>query len=135
MIRLTEVFVSRWTKPEVGRERDEFERVADEEGIDVTTLMSAARSAKLEKLDDATWKGLENSDSWETTDISDAGRLAAGYGRDISRIVRGLQNGDEIPAPIVLKRDDGTCTLVAGNTRLMAARVLGVRPTVLMIRA
>jgi len=62
------------------------------------------------------------------------GEIAKLYDKDATKIVQGLRSDDPMPAPIVLEREDGTVTLVAGNTRLCAARAMNVRPRVVYVR-
>jgi len=52
--------------------------------------------------------------------------------RDIDRIAKGFQNNDPIPYPIVLKGTQGEW-IMAGNTRLDTADILGVIPKVLVV--
>ena len=52
--------------------------------------------------------------------------------RDINRIVKGYENNDKIPMPIVLKSGN-RYFIMAGNTRQNSARILGITPEVLVI--
>lgn len=77
------------------------------------------------------WNKLENTDSNEIEfgDDKTVMNLAREYGRDIKSIINGMYSGARIPAPIILITDSGYY-LVAGNTRLMAAKMLGVTPKI-----
>lgn len=123
-----------WVRPDISREIEELERVASEEGVSKEELEKASLNGKLEQLSDAEWKSLENTDSWATTSRSDGRSQSTKYDRDIEKIFAGMKHGQPIPAPIIFTRDDGSSTLVAGNTRLMAARALRQRPMILRIR-
>jgi hypothetical protein len=90
--------------------------------------MAALVSGKMVELTDEIWKRLPNTNSYKITK-KEAERHATKYGKDIGRIMHGMQYGAELPAPIVLRTATGPY-LVAGNTRLMAARVMGLRPRV-----
>ena len=44
-----------------------------------------------------------------------------------------MKYGTSMPAPIVMKGDEDWYYLIGGNTRLMAARALGIRPKILLV--
>jgi 8-oxo-dGTP pyrophosphatase MutT (NUDIX family) len=69
-----------------------------------------------------------------TDSIEELEELVSGYSfpRDVKRIVKGFENNDPIPYPIVLKTPEGYQVL-SGNTRLDAAFILGVTPKVLLV--
>jgi hypothetical protein len=52
--------------------------------------------------------------------------------RDIDRIIDGIQNGDKIPMPIILKGEGGLF-IMAGNTRQNVAYILGVPVEAILI--
>jgi hypothetical protein len=52
--------------------------------------------------------------------------------RDVDRIVQGITSGSKIPMPIVLKGSQ-SMWIMAGNTRLDTAFILGNKPKVLMV--
>jgi len=52
--------------------------------------------------------------------------------RDVDRIVQGIESGVSMPMPIVLKGSRGMW-IMAGNTRLDTAFILGSAPKVLMV--
>lgn len=52
--------------------------------------------------------------------------------RDVQKIEQGIINNDKIPMPIVLKGNRGMW-IMAGNTRLDTAFLLGNKPKVLMV--
>ena len=52
--------------------------------------------------------------------------------RDVDRIVQGIESGVKMPMPIVLKGSQGMW-IMAGNTRLDTAFILGNKPKVLMV--
>ena len=54
------------------------------------------------------------------------------FPRDVDRIVKGFENNEAMPVPIVLKFSRGY-RVMSGNTRLDAAFILGVKPKVLII--
>jgi hypothetical protein len=119
-----------WVDADIAREHEEVMRTAEENNLSPTAVERAFKHAKTVKLTDSLWESLENTDSWETTSLEKAAALAESYGRDWESIVDGLTSGAEIPRPLVLKKKDGSLALVAGNTRLMVMRALGIRPEV-----
>lgn len=118
--------------PDLSEEHNKFVRTAKEFDISLDELKNAARSAKLEHLDDNTWSRLENTDSYETDTLEKVAVVAGQFDRDFKRIVKGLKG--QLPASIVLFQDGAEPYLVAGNTRLMVARASGIRPSILAIR-
>ena len=52
--------------------------------------------------------------------------------RNVDRIIQGIMNNDKLPMPIVLKGTRGMW-IMAGNTRLDTAFLLGNKPKVLMV--
>lgn len=126
---------ARWISPGLDEEQEDMAFVADEEGYDMPSLFEAAGSAKMRALSDADWGRLEGSSSFDVQSVGDAAGIAKSYGRDVDSIMQGIAQGAGIPAPIVLERSDGSIRLVSGNARLMAAKVLGIQPEVLWIRA
>ena len=70
-----------------------------------------------------------------TSSLDSLKSLVSGYftgPRDVDRIARGMFNNEPIPYPIVLKGMNGEW-IMAGNTRLDAAAILGVIPKILLV--
>jgi hypothetical protein len=86
----------------------------------------------LQPLSDSVWKKLQNTDSWSIKNLEDVIKLSQEYGRDWESIKNALESNKELPAPIVLRRG-GSYELIGGNTRLMVAKALNIRPTILLI--
>lgn len=130
--------------PDVEKERGEIERVAGEvfgekDARDFFQRFSdAARSATLEDLSEDMWRRLLNTDSHDIplAGWSDVEACAveghADHPRDWQALRSSYEQGASIEAPIVMNAG-GTLHLVAGNTRLMVARALGVTPKVLLV--
>ena len=125
--------------PNVRNELGEVERVAQtyhpenpQDFIEKFIVKSA--QSNLSELSDTEWAGLENTDSVEIEngDWVAVGELAESHGRDWKILKTQMESGGEIEAPIVYKNKDNL-HLVSGNTRLMVAKALGVRPQVLVI--
>lgn len=122
-----------WHKAKEGEESGELVRASKEHGLNVAHVASAFRKARMRSLDDKTWSKLHNTDSHDTDTVHKAAKAARSYGRDWKRIKTGFDKGHKMPAPIILKKADGSHHLVAGNTRLMMAKATGHRPKVHVI--
>jgi len=125
--------------PDVKNELGEVERVAQlyhsetpQEFIEKFILKSA--ESNLSTLSDFDWSRLENTDSGdvEKGDWVSVGELAESHGRDWKILKTQMESGGEIEAPIIY-RNMNSLHLVSGNTRLMVAKALGVRPQVLVV--
>lgn len=97
-------------------------------------FVELAEKSELTELSEEVWKDLENTDSY---DIPKGGwdqvaEHADFVGRDWKTKRDLMQNGTPIHAPIILKRGN-VYHKVAGNTRLMVARALGITPKVLIV--
>ena len=69
-----------------------------------------------------------------TSSLNGLKSLVSGYNmpRDVDRIVQGYQSDAAMPYPIILKGSKGEW-IMAGNTRLDTAFILGVQPKVLYV--
>jgi hypothetical protein len=122
-----------WQKPSLEEEMGELERHAEESEIDLNSLVEAFKQAELQELSDEDWENMENCDSRDTTWTSEQIHEHLEGKRDFKKIEDGLSNGATIPAPVVLYREGHKPNLLAGNSRLLGCRALGLRPTVLAI--
>lgn len=123
-----------WTKPSFESESGEFLRVAQEEGISYDSLKRSFAHGYLKSLNRREWELLDNTDSYNISSIDEAIQYSEEYARDWKRIKQAFDIGGSLPAPIVLEFNDGKITLVAGNTRLMFAKALHVKPVVFWIK-
>jgi hypothetical protein len=121
----------KWVKPDLYEEREEMERQAGDLNLDVKTVQIAFIRAKLITLDDATWNKMKNTHSTDPNISIEKIKTWKKDGKTVDAIIRGLEEGETIPAPMVLIHD-GIPYCVAGNTRLSISKVLGVRPKVLL---
>lgn len=130
---------ARWHAADIGEETEELERTSssntDEGGLNLNhdKLMRAVRNAQVAPLEDHHWKDLDNTDSWETTTHKKVHEMGKKYDRDINSIVDGFNKGTSMPTPIVLHRKGKNPYLVGGNSRLMAARSMGIKPHVMHV--
>jgi hypothetical protein len=137
-----------WIQPDLKKEQGEIERVVreflkkepDQENID--TIIYTLESAPLIDLSEEEWRLLENTDSFNNVrpgNIEDAKRITEEYNlelapenrRTFASILKGFSGGN-MEAPTILKNAHGILHLISGNTRLMVARALGIRPKVII---
>ena len=123
----------RWTKGSFSSEAAEFKRYT-QDVRELAEITNTYNVASLSVLTDTMWKALENTDSWDTKTLDDIFRAlkANNAPRNLERILQQFVAG-EVAAPIVISSDEGMECL-AGNTRLMVARMLGVRPKVVVVK-
>jgi hypothetical protein len=124
--------IKSWKPADLEEEDEEISRTADEQGLDHGELKKAFQSSQPQPLDDDTWAKMENTDSWGIRNMNHAKDVAKKYDRDIDSITKGFSSGLQMPSPLVVIKKDGTPYLVGGNTRLMAARAMGIRPHVMI---
>lgn len=118
-----------WELPEWKEEIGEFQRY----NIDLSLLKEIFDNTKnLTPLSDKMWSELDNTESYEITSLEQATEYANKYGKDIKSILKAIKENTPLPAPIIMKLN-GSYDLVAGNTRLMVAKALGITPEVLIL--
>jgi hypothetical protein len=128
-------------------EMDEFDRVVSEfsNGTDEDwdskyseVKKIYAKSTKID-LSELIWQKLENTDSYRSDTLEKIQKAvksntASSGKRDIAAVIKEY-NSNSVRAPIILSYGDGKkYTLVAGNTRLMVARMLGIKPKVVIVK-
>lgn len=126
-----------WRMPSWEEEIGEFLRVSQVLDMPLTALRHLWEESHVRDLDQNTWGRLRNADSAKMApgDHEKAFGAARAAGRDMTRVMDAILSGGVLPMPIVMLLDDGTPYLVAGNTRLMACRVEGRTPAVLLMDA
>lgn len=121
-------------------ERGEFERVArdfsDKDNAAFTknkkSLEDMYSKSSLSDLTDAIWPKLENSESFLIKSVGDIEKAiransSSSGSRNIGNVVMEFLSGS-VRAPIILcYNSNKNYTLVAGNTRLMVARLLKIK--------
>jgi hypothetical protein len=126
-----------WIKDSFHTEAGEFERVANDyfptQENKYHELENLYANAQAITLTEALWKQLQNTDSFTTYTIEaiEQAMLNNGEARDIGKVLYDYASL-VVASPIVLSTTH-ELTLVAGNTRLMVARMLKIRPRVIMI--
>ena len=119
-----------WQMPNIMEERGEVTRQAQSMGLDWRQLMQAIRQARIVPLDNNTWVNMKNTNS--TDPNLTLQEVMSWTHRDVGRIFQAFQTGGTLPAPIVVINQNVPYCL-AGNTRLSVAKVLRVKPKVLMV--
>mgnify|MGYP000922222227 CR=1 FL=1 len=119
--------------PDVFAENGELERVAQNFEIDLSVLEYQAQNGELITLEEDIWSTLENSDSptIETGDWKQVEELSLQVERNWEDLKNKLEKGIVLEAPIIMKFGN-RYHLVAGNTRLMVSKAMGVVPKVLL---
>lgn len=114
-------------------ERGEFERVSKELHIPLQDLLDAAEYGTMIELDESIWLQLENTDSndiqkgdWDKVDT-----LCKQKEREWREYKQDLEAGKSISAPTIVKFGE-RYHKVAGDTRLMVCRAMGITPRVLL---
>jgi len=130
----------RWVKSSYSDEKGEFEGIVNEysDAADVKKNISYIKKqyvvSKQISLTNNIWSKLKNTDSYNTKTIEGMQKAmkANREFRDINRILKQFFSG-KVQAPIIIKLGDGSYELIAGNTRLMLSRVLGLTPKVQVV--
>ena len=131
-----------WVKEQYENERGEFERagraVSNKNNKiiqeNITYLKDSYKKSNIVSLSDQAWQKMQNTDSWKTDTFTKILNAFSNNNekRDIGRILSQFEM-EKIKCPIAYKRDDNVLVLIAGNTRLMLCRVLGIRPNIVII--
>ena len=114
--------------PILQAENEEIERTADDLGLPYDTIYNSLASGKEVTLTDEIWSRLENTDSYDINSEEEAIELAQHYGKDYQSIM----SAESLPPAIILQYSPNKFYLIAGNTRLMFARVKGINPQVIL---
>jgi hypothetical protein len=77
---------------------------------------------------------VENTDYYNVNNIEDVEKLSKKYGREYQNIIDGLKTKQPMNMPIVLSIEDDWHTLIAGNTRMMVFKALGIVPNVWLVK-
>ena len=135
MIENQESISERFIFPNVAKEYGEFERVAALYNLNVDKIIQIATQGQMVELSEDLWSLLENTDSYDI-ELGDWEFVAScadqqEVPRDWKSLRDKLATATPVDAPIVMKCGD-SLHLVSGNTRLMVARVAGIKPTILL---
>jgi hypothetical protein len=104
----------------------------------VRFLQKGYQSAKVQRLSDQEWSKMQNTESWKITTVEKM--IPA-----VKKVKNNLLTNDvlgeiftefatqKVRAPIAIRLADKSLYLVSGNIRLMAARVLGFQPSIVIV--
>lgn len=123
----------RYTKPSFENEQHEFHRVSDHFGVPLHHLKTAYEKSTASVLTPHIANKLENTDAHDGLTSQKARHLLGTYGRSASRqqhTANAFKN-KKVETPIILHHSaTNTYHLIAGNTRLMHAKLHGITPMV-----
>lgn len=99
---------------------------------DIQHFKQSLQAAKIVPINDNIDRQIHNRSMTHSLDSLKS--LVSGYQmpRDVDRIAKGFENNDRIPLPIVLQGSKGMW-IMAGNTRLDTAGILGVPKKALLV--
>ncbi|OHA18904.1 MAG: hypothetical protein A2836_00755 [Candidatus Taylorbacteria bacterium RIFCSPHIGHO2_01_FULL_45_63] len=139
-----------WIRPNPNKEKGEVERVVKEflnlEPTDenVNRLIEIIQEAPVVELGEEEWEQLNNTDSFHNVrsgHLEDAEEITEEYNQKLSqnnrrnfkKLLDSFTFGKEMEVPVIVKNKEGVTHLVSGNTRLMIARALGIKPKVIIV--
>ena len=137
--RIGKISETIFIKGDLRTEEGEVRRAAAHFGRDADAFtgefMRAYESGVLVSLTPSLWEQLDNTDadSVEMDDWNKVAENARMAGRDWETLKDKMERGMPLDAPIIL-RYASKLHLVSGNTRLMVARALGLKPQVVLVR-
>jgi hypothetical protein len=124
-------------------ENEVTKNVAPNAFKDESDMIQKMKDAKPVYLSSEEMQNMNNTDVGEILSASEEGgsnamkargkELADEYGKDWNRLEKGIQKGNDVPAPIALRDKNGDLHLVAGNTRLMSFTAYGKKLPVKVI--
>ena len=135
-----------WKKVSYESELDEFQRIASyiirkdpkaKESVVIATFKKEYSKKSPVVLTPTMWKNLSNTDSYGLSTFSQidsaikSNESSSGK-RNISNILDEILSR-KVRCPIILRHSDTNYELIAGNTRLMALKVIGITPKVIVV--
>ncbi len=138
-----------WVRPDFQKEKGELERVTrdfllrEPNTQNIRQVVEALKGSPTIEFSDTDWEQLENTDSFHNVglgQIEEARKICNGYNEELEEenkrnfdvLLEGFHQGNKMECPVILKNSEGKMHLVSGNTRLMIARALGIRPRVII---
>jgi hypothetical protein len=124
----------KWRNPDIDDEVGEIKRHASHFGITAERLKRVIESGKLVKMNGDMFKKLENTQMREINSIEDLKKRGEENDKKWEEIMRRIEAGKSLYAPIVVHQQGNPPWLVAGNTRLMAARAYNITPKIWYVK-
>ncbi len=120
---------------EITRAAQHFANGPQEQADIALRIYDALSQGNLEDLQDDIWEHLENTDSYDIVpgDFAKVREMCLQNNRNFDVHVKRLVSGQPIPSPTIAVYNN-VPHKVGGNTRLMFARALGIRPKVIVAR-
>lgn len=120
---------------DIDNEIEEIERAVKDENIniDVNKLIELFKNSKEIKLTDNIWSKLENTESNEIKkdDWKFVFGIAKKFGKTNPKILKKSLEDNTYERPLIIKYNN-RYILVAGNTRLVTAKAMGINPNVII---
>lgn len=139
MISLKELLIEskeEWKEPTIEAEESDFEMLADQLDISLDKIKEAFDEGELKRLMPSVWDKLKNCDCKKANSFKDIVDLSQklqkknpDYKSNWKQFKKDFKNNKPVKAPIVMKYGDDYY-LVAGNTRLMVAKLMDVSPAI-----
>ena len=138
-----------WIRPNLRNEIGEIQRVLESfldiepSRENVIKLVQTLEVSPLVELTDELWEKLENTESFheiQKGDFQAVEKITEEYNKDLpedrkrsaKNILDGFRNNQPMEVPTIIENEEGGIHLISGNTRLMTARALGIRPQVII---
>ena len=136
---------SNWIAPNLEKEKSELKHAAHDflgNEYAAIKIKNSLASAPVTELSESDWESLENTDSFHNVrfgSIHDARSITEEYNglldtdskRDFEALLNSFMENNAMECPTIVKKD-GKMHLISGNTRLMIARALGIKPKVII---
>lgn len=113
---LQKVAFKNWIPPDLRKEKKYTKDIKNKEG-------------KVVNMNETMWRDITKDPSYKIKTHQSAQKLHATGGKNIIDTIKGLTTGKPTHTPIILKQKNGLHKLIAGNTRLLSARHLKLKPT------
>lgn len=147
----SEDFPTNWIRPNLRNEVGEIQRVLqtfleiEPSKENILKLVASLEASPIIELTDELWSKLENTESYYEVQKGDFEaveniikehneELPEERKRSVESIINGFHNNNPMEVPTIIENEEGRLHLISGNTRLMTARALGIRPQVIIAK-
>jgi hypothetical protein len=118
-----------WTKSNFSQEKQDFEKIAQENKIPIKQLEQLYTASKPEKLTNEMWKQLERSQSFSIKQLEDVEKIT----KDYRKLILEASDSRKMYMPIVLEKNS-KYILIAGELRLMICKAMKIQPQVVVLK-